>query len=72
MPSIKNSTGSDGFLKSPLISIREFNIDRNSLSLGIPSPVTFEMANIGQILSEAKFYANIEISSSGLTTTGIL
>jgi hypothetical protein len=72
MPSIRNSTGSDGFLKSPLTWIREFNIDRNSLSLGTPSPVTLEIVKIGHNLSEDRLDANIDTSSSGFTTTGSL
>lgn len=53
-PSIKNSTGSLGFLKYPLMSILEVRRLKNSLSLGIPSPVTLEIVKIGQTLSEAK------------------
>jgi len=64
IPSMRNSTGSEGFPNYPLVFTLLCIIDKNSLSFGRPYPVTFETVKIGHIFLEGKDLAKTVTSSS--------
>ena len=71
---MKNSTGSVLRPNYPDDRTRDFREEINSLSFGIPSPVTFEIENIGQTTLSGIAFAMTEMSSfsSVETTIGFL